>query len=142
MSTEQAFYAMTALERMKGGKTALYDMSDLLLPYDVNLDGKVNIIDVTETQRYIAELCEETRKKEEVQLGVSPRGMLALLRLSQAYAAIMGRDFVIPDDVKAMAVPVMAHRVILRGLYGKTGEGEKLIREILNEVPAPTEEIA
>ena len=95
-----------------------------------------------DVMRYIAELCEETRKKEEVQLGVSPRGMLALLRLSQAYAAIMGRDFVIPDDVKAMAVPVMAHRVILRGLYGKTGEGEKLIREILNEVPAPTEEIA
>ena len=56
MSTEQAFYAMTALNRLENGKTALYDMSDLLLPYDVNLDGQVNIIDATETQKYIAEL--------------------------------------------------------------------------------------
>ena len=56
MSTEQAFYAMTALRRLENNNTALYDMSDLLLPYDVNLDGQVNIIDATETQKYIAEL--------------------------------------------------------------------------------------
>ena len=74
-------------------------------------------------------------------LGVSPRGMLALLRVSQAYAAVQGRAYVIPDDVKALAVPVMAHRVILRGLYGKAGENEKFIRELLDKVPAPTEEV-
>ena len=91
---------------------------------------------------YISALCEETRKQETAQLGVSPRGMLSLLRISQAYAAIRGRDYVIPEDVKLLAVPVMAHRVILRGLYGKTGETEKLIREILNRVPAPTEATA
>ena len=84
-------------------------------------------------------LCEETRNPERVQLGVSPRGMLALLRAVQAYAAISGRDYVIPDDVKKLAVPVMAHRVILRGLYGKSGESEKYIQEILDRVPAPTE---
>ena len=88
---------------------------------------------------YIARLCEETRNPERVQLGVSPRGMLALLRAVQAYAAISGRDYVIPDDVKKLAVPVMAHRVILRGLYGKSGESEKYIQEILDKVPAPTE---
>lgn len=74
-------------------------------------------------------------------LGVSPRGMLALLRVSQAFAAVQGRAYVIPDDVKALAVPVMAHRVILRGLYGKAGENEAFIREILDKVPAPTEEV-
>ena len=88
---------------------------------------------------YIAALCEATRDKDRTLLGVSPRGMLALLRVSQAYAAIQGRDFVIPDDVKKLAVPVMAHRVILRGLYGKSGENESFIRELLEKVPAPTE---
>ena len=88
---------------------------------------------------YIAALCEATRDKDRALLGVSPRGMLALLRVSQAYAAIQGRDYVIPDDVKKLAVPVMAHRVILRGLYGKTGENEAFIRELLDKIPAPTE---
>ncbi len=91
---------------------------------------------------YIAALCEATRDKERALLGVSPRGMLALLRVSQAYAAIQGRDYVIPDDVKRLAVPVMAHRVILRGLYGKAGENERFIRELLDKIPAPTETVA
>lgn len=56
MSTEQSFYALTALRRMEEGKFSLYDMCDLLTEYDVNLDGKVNIIDATAVQRYIAEL--------------------------------------------------------------------------------------
>ena len=90
---------------------------------------------------YIARLCEETRDPERTQLGVSPRGMLALLRVSQAYAAVQGRDYVIPDDVKTLAVPVMAHRVILRGLYGRRGENEAFIQEILQKIPAPTEEV-
>ena len=88
---------------------------------------------------YIAALCEATRDREQTLLGVSPRGMLALLRVSQAYAAVQGRDYVIPDDVKKLAVPVMAHRVILRGLYGKAGENEKFIRQLLDKIPAPTE---
>ena len=90
---------------------------------------------------YISALCEATRDKERALLGVSPRGMLALLRVSQAYAAIQGRDYVIPDDVKKLAVPVMAHRVILRGLYGKAGENEAFIRELLDKIPAPTENV-
>ena len=88
---------------------------------------------------YMAALCQATRNEDKTQLGVSPRGLLALLRISQAYAAIQGRDYVIPDDVKKLAVPVLAHRVILRGLYGKSGENEKYIREILDKIPAPTE---
>ena len=91
--------------------------------------------------QYIAALCEETRNGDRTMLGVSPRGMLALLRVSQAYAAVQSRAYVIPDDVKTLAVPVMAHRVILRGLYGKAGENEKFIRELLDKVPAPTEEV-
>lgn len=88
---------------------------------------------------YIARLCQATHDEDRVQLGVSPRGMLALLRANQAYAAIHGRDFVTPDDVKALAVPVLAHRIILRGLYGHSGESESFLRDVLKNVPAPTE---
>lgn len=92
--------------------------------------------------RYMAQLCQATRTDERAQLGVSPRGLLALLRACQAYAAVRGRDYATPDDVKTLAVPVLAHRVILRGLYSKRGENEAFIREILDRTPAPTEERA
>ena len=106
----------------------------------VSAQGLIRQCKVSEpVMGYISALCEETRKEERALLGVSPRGMLALLRVSQAYAAIQGRDFVIPDDVKRLAAPVMAHRVILRGVYGRTGESEKVVAEILDRVPAPTE---
>ena len=67
------------------------------------------------------------------------RGMLALLRAAQAYAALRGRAFVTPDDVKRLAVPVLAHRLIPRGLYGREGESDRLMEEILQAVPVPTE---
>ena len=89
---------------------------------------------------YIAAVCEQTRKYEQVQLGVSPRGMLALMRAAQALALLCGREFVIPDDVKTLAVPVLAHRVIVRGMYGKTGVAQALIQDTLKAVPVPTEE--
>ena len=91
---------------------------------------------------YISSLCEATRDPERTLLGVSPRGMLGLMKISQSYAAIQERDYVIPDDVKKLAVPVLAHRVILRGLHGKTGENEAFIRDVLAKIPAPTEEIS
>jgi MoxR-like ATPase len=90
--------------------------------------------------RYIADLCEHTRKAPQALLGASPRGMLALMRASQALALIRGRDFVTPDDVKALAVPVLAHRVIVRGVYGKTDAGKDVVLDALNAVPVPTEE--
>ncbi len=88
---------------------------------------------------YIAALCAFTRKLPQVMLGASPRGMLALMRASQALALIRGRDFVTPDDVKTLAVPVLAHRVILRGVYGKTDAGQAAVLEALKAVPVPTE---
>jgi len=88
---------------------------------------------------YIADLCERTRKPEGVTLGVSPRGMLALARACQAWAAIHGRDFVTPDDVKALAVPVLAHRIIVRGAYGQSEKSEAVVRDVLRQTPVPTE---
>lgn len=89
---------------------------------------------------YIAALCEKTRDKDTVQLGVSPRGMLALLHACQAYAAIRGRDFVTPDDVKFLAVPVLAHRIMMRGLYGKKNASAEFVQQTLEKLTAPTEE--
>ncbi|MBQ1946009.1 MAG: MoxR family ATPase [Clostridia bacterium] len=92
-------------------------------------------------QGYIVALCESTRRNENAQLGVSPRGMLALMRACQAYALMQGRSFVTPDDVQKLAVPVLAHRVIARGLYGKSGTGEEIVQKALKDTPVPTEEV-
>jgi MoxR-like ATPase len=90
-------------------------------------------------RRYIVALCEKTRDLPNVQMGVSPRGMLALLRASQALALIRGRDFVTPDDVKALALPVLGHRIVLGGMYGRTAKIEEVISEVLGAVQTPTE---
>ncbi len=89
--------------------------------------------------RYMAAICEAARKSDKVRLGPSPRALLALLRCCQALAAIRGRDYVIPDDVKELAEPVLAHRIILRGIGGQT-DGASVVRSVLESVKAPTEE--
>lgn len=88
--------------------------------------------------RYMAALCEAARDPNRVRLGPSPRALLMLLRACQALAAIRGRDYVIPDDVKELAVPVLSHRVVLRGV-SQYGDGVSFIRELMDRVPAPTE---
>lgn len=87
---------------------------------------------------YVADLCEAARDPEKVRLGPSPRAMLSLTRMAQALAAIRGRDYAIPDDVKELAVPVLAHRIVLRGL-GNRALAEEFIRDLLGRVPVPTE---
>ncbi|HSH77779.1 MAG TPA: MoxR family ATPase [Herpetosiphonaceae bacterium] len=91
-------------------------------------------------RRYIVELVRATRKSDAVELGASPRGSLALHRGAQALAALRGREFVLPDDVKELAAPVLAHRLMLQPearLRGRTGEA--VIRQILDGVPVPVE---
>ena len=88
---------------------------------------------------YIADLCERTRKDDRAQLGVSPRGMLALMRASQALALIRGRSFVTPDDVQRLAVPVLAHRVIARSYTGQSAAGRQIVLDAVAAVPVPTE---
>ena len=73
-------------------------------------------------------------------LGASPRGSLGLLHAAQAYAAVSGRTYVQPDDIKRLAVPVLAHRLILRHeTRVKNVSGPSLMEEILGKVPVPTE---
>ena len=90
---------------------------------------------------YVVQIVAKTRADRRVQLGASPRGSLALFKLSRSRAMMQGRDFVTPDDVKAVAVPALAHRVILRPeLWAERISGETVVRDALEEVPVPKAE--
>src|SRR3954454_2579315 len=87
---------------------------------------------------YMVDLVTATRTSTRAQVGASPRGTLALLRLSRGRAALQGRDFVTPDDVKSVAVAALAHRLTLRPeLWVQRVSGEDLVREALDSVPTP-----
>ena len=89
---------------------------------------------------YIVRITEATRKSSAVKLGASPRASGALLRSSQGYALIQGRTFVTPDDIKAVAVSVLAHRLLLnRGLGSKEGQAADIVNQVLREVEVPAE---
>ncbi len=90
---------------------------------------------------YMVDLVAATRGSARVQVGASPRGTLALLKLGRGKAALAGRDFVTPDDVKAVAVPALAHRLTLRPeLWVQRVRGEDVVREALEHVPTPPAE--
>jgi MoxR-like ATPase len=90
---------------------------------------------------YIVDLVAATRASRRLAVGASPRGSLALLKLSRARAAVAGRDFVVPEDVKAVAVPALAHRLTLRPeLWVQRVRGEDVVAEALETVPTPPAE--
>ena len=93
-------------------------------------------------REYMVELVEGTRKGDSIVMGVSPRGTLALLRCVKAYAWLNGRSFVTPDDVKAVAVPVLAHRIVMSYGYGKGNGSEKFVEGLLGSIPVPTEDFS
>jgi MoxR-like ATPase len=88
---------------------------------------------------YILALAEATRRSPRLELGLSPRGAIVLRRAAQACALMRGRQYVTPDDVRYLAVPVIAHRVIARGVVdgSERGEAERAVSEILAQVPMP-----
>jgi MoxR-like ATPase len=89
---------------------------------------------------YIVDVVQSTRARPGIQVGASPRGGLALMLTSRVRAALAGRDFVTPDDVKAMAVPVLAHRLSLRpDLWIRGVRAEDLVRECMASVPVPVD---
>lgn len=106
-----------------------------------------NIYVHADLRNYIVSLVQGTRKyntssdeTRSITEGVSPRGTLALLRASQGYAMVQNRDFVAPEDIKAVAIPVLAHRMISDSSYIE--EKESLIHSLLNSIPLPTEDWA
>ena len=105
----------------------------------INLQQQVKEIKVDQTMKgYIVELANQTRQDTYVYLGVSPRGSIALMRTSQAYAMLQGRDYVTPDDIQYLAPFVFGHRVILRpeARYDDVSTEEVLLR-IIKRAPVP-----
>jgi MoxR-like ATPase len=121
----------TALDNLKPVMTGqqVVELQDRLP--DIRID--------TAVVEYILDLVHATRDNSELRLGVSPRGALALTQASQGTALISGRDYVTPDDVKSMFLPVCAHRVLSKSYLhnGDAHSAEAVLRTILAQVPAP-----
>jgi len=121
---------------------------------EIQLDRVVDREGVTALQRaiedvhvspavgyYVVDLVASTRTNSRVQVGSSPRGTLAVMKLARAHAALRGRDFVTPEDVKAVAVPALSHRLMLRPeLWVQRVQPEDVVRESLETVPTPAAE--
>ena len=91
---------------------------------------------------YAAAICEATRVEKTVLLGASPRAMIAFVKVAMGFAAMNGRNHVLPDDLKAAAIPVLAHRIIFRDSFTHRGDqGKALIGRILEALPVPSEHI-
>ncbi|MGE3835628.1 MAG: AAA family ATPase, partial [Acidimicrobiia bacterium] len=109
-------------------RAELLDMQHSL--EDVHVDESIG--------RYVVAVVDATRSRPTLELGASPRGSLALLLLSRAKAVLSGRDYVVPEDVKSVAVPALAHRLRLRpDLWVRGVRAEDVVRDCLAEVPAP-----
>ncbi len=144
------------LMRVRLGYPLLKDEIDILdvqqfqHPID-ELKPVVTVEDVIEAQqalrsvhiappvkRYIVELVQQTRAHGDVYLGASPRGSLGIFRASQAIAAIQGRDYVTPDDIKTVADPILSHRLILApGAHLKDLNEESVLEDVLENTPIP-----
>ncbi|MCJ7842248.1 MoxR family ATPase [Lederbergia sp. NSJ-179] len=133
---------MTILKRFKEGNPAeeieaVADREQILEAQQ--LYSHVHVSE--DLYHYMMDIIEKTRSHEHIALGVSPRGSQALLRAVQAYAVIKGREYVIPDDVKAMVKPVLGHRILLTQMK-RVGENQayQILDDILGQIRVPTEE--
>lgn len=95
-----------------------------------------------ELSKYLVAIIHATRTNGKIACGVSPRGTLAFLRAAQAYAMVSGRDYVVPEDLKALAVPVLSHRLTMATGIDSGRATEQVIEEILASLPVPTENFA
>ena len=123
-----------------GGTAAVESLAPVLSAADVmDLQDQVERVRADDAVLdYLMALVAATRKAPLLRLGVSPRGSLALLRAARARALADGREFLVPDDLKALAVPALAHRVLLRvGAAGASGDADTVIRSICDAVPVP-----
>jgi MoxR-like ATPase len=104
------------------------------------MQASLESVEIEQSLReYAVALVTATRENGQLEVGSSPRGSLALLKLARAYAVISGRDFVTPDDVRAIAVPALAHRVVLRAeAWARHVTPDQVVRGIVDTVPAPS----
>jgi MoxR-like ATPase len=109
------------------------------IPQLLQIQATVEQVHATEDiERYIASLTAATRQHPQVQVGASPRGSLALYQLARAHAMVYERDFVLPDDVKAMAPAALVHRLLLKPeLWVRGVQAEHIVQDILQRISVP-----
>lgn len=120
----------------------LDNLESVIGPEDIlNMQDQIRTVRVEDSVRgYIVNVCRMTRTHEDILLGASPRATMALYRTCQARAAINGREFVIPDDIKQLAPHVLTHRLVVNPQTRLRGrEPEDVVREVVNAVPVPVE---
>lgn len=128
-----------------GGKNPLDDINSIINCEDIlKYREEINNIILNDAVlKYILEIINKTRNNEQILLGVSPRGSLIFYKCLKAYAAIKGRSYVLPDDVKYLSKYVLSHRIIANGFsYSHQNIQEKLIEEIIGSVDVPTEDFS
>jgi MoxR-like ATPase len=92
-------------------------------------------------QKYMVKIVQTTRSEPRIEVGISPRGSIALFKLSKAHAAFHGRDFVVPDDVKNVVIPALSHRLILKAEARVRGvKSEDIVNDVVNKIVVPTVE--
>ncbi|MDZ5470568.1 MoxR family ATPase [Bacillus sp. 31A1R] len=123
------------LEEQKHNLVTILSQTDIFHLKEAAL--KVVLSDEMET--YLLEIVRKTREHEDIELGVSPRGALALMRASQGKALLEGRNFVVPNDIKEMMVPVISHRIFLSTEASLTKTVEKVIENVVSSVSVPVE---
>jgi MoxR-like ATPase len=132
---------MAILDTHGAADPALAQLSPVASADDVErMTGMAQAVHVAQSLKgYIVDLADATRRRSELALGVSPRAALGLLRAARARAAATGRDYVVPDDIKALVVPVLEHRLALTPEAQMRGAGrQEVLAEVVGSVPVPS----
>jgi MoxR-like ATPase len=128
------------LDRRKERKKEEFDVNVVANPERIVEMQKVveNVHVEEDVESYIVDIVQSTRRYSNIEVGASPRGSLAIWQLARANAILRGRDYVIPDDIKAVAISALSHRLILKaGPWLAGAKSEKMIDEILSRTPVP-----
>jgi len=131
------------LNRMKDGEIHDIKLNKIVSPAQIiEMQKSIRQIHIDDDlKNYIVKIVESTRSEPRIEVGISPRGSIALFKLSKAHAAYTGRDYVVPDDIKNVALPALSHRIILKPEARVRGvKAENIIKEIVNKIPVPTVE--
>jgi MoxR-like ATPase len=131
----------TILERFRAADP-LPDLQPVTTPEEiVTMQAERSQVRVEESVRdYVVRITRETREHPEIELGASPRATMALYQASQAWAAIQGRNYVLPDDIKAVAPATLTHRLLIAPQAQLRGRSpDELVAELVDSVPVPVE---
>jgi len=131
------------LKRMEHGNIHDIEVKKVIGPTDIlSMQKTIQKIYIDkDLQKYIVKIVQSTRSASRVEVGISPRGSIALFKLAKAHAAFFGRDYVVPDDVKNVLIPALSHRLILKAEARVQGlKPESVVKEIVNKIPVPTVE--